>query len=583
MILTALDFVDKFRVGELPEIAHRWNEVFMQAIRHTRGFGVSDLLDVQRPHESEYVKEYRLANIRHITKEGAVKFNDKSARIIKESNYNVTNVSADLSAWIDKTDFLLGNGDTTSLNEWFARFVLPSSYEDPNAILVAFPYNPSNPSVQPSASVEDGGLLQNESIAVIPIVVPSCDLWYVGDNVFSWRGGFMDVKVGQDNKVAHPWFFICDRDAYYQYLPVSYSQKTGRIVYELFLWYRHDTGMDETKELPLNILGGTLSKDTKTTRTFYESFMQPFFEYGDEALIIFSDWQSVRVRTAFPVRELVEQPCKSCGGQGKTHITDPDKGMVYVSCSGCSGKGYTSSLSPFDDIIVDSNKGFDNKNIDRPSLRYISPPLDAQQELSKDWKDMRERALKSINLDLLEATVESGEAKKQRLQDLQDMLLKIGGNMFDTMERLLWHVECLLVPNRANRQMPVIIVPISYDIKTEEMLRDEAIDAHTSDRFTSIMQMVHRKYAGDTDLIRVKELALMYAPLLMVQSVQELQLLLASGAYNENDLIKRDRVESVLIDLSKRMDLKELSNDAVFALVDAALDRYLKEPVIIVD
>jgi hypothetical protein len=127
-------------------------------------------------------------------------------------------------------------------------------------------------------------------------------------------------------------------------------------------------------------------------------------------------------------------------------------------------------------------------------------------------------------------------------------------------------------------------VPISYDIKTEEMLRDEAIDAHTSDRFTSIMQMVHRKYAGDTDLIRVKELALMYAPLLMVQSVQELQLLLASGAYNENDLIKRDRVESVLIDLSKSMDLVDMSNDAVFALVDAALSKYItSSDVVLVD
>ena len=583
MILTALDFVEHFQVGNTPEIADRWNEVFLQAIRHTRGYGVKELLDVQRPHESEYVKEYRLANIRHITKEGAVKFNDKSSRIIKESNYTLTNMSEVLSTWIDKTDFLLGNGDTTTLNEWFARFVLPSSYEDPNALLVAFPYNPSNPSVQPSASVEDGGLLQNESIAVIPIVIPSVDLWYVGDNVFSWRGGYMDVKVGQDAKVSHPWFFICDREAYYQYLPVSYSQKTGRVVYELFLWYRHDTGMGDTQELPLNILGGTLSKDTKTSRTFYESFMQPFFEYGDESLIIFSDWQSVRVRTAFPVRELVEQPCKSCGGQGKTYINDPEKGMQYASCGGCGGKGYTSSLSPFDDIIVDSSKGFDNKNIDRPSLRYISPPLDAQQELSKDWKDMRERALKAINLDLLEATVESGEAKKQRLQDLQDMLVKIGGNMFDTMERLLWHVECLLVPNRANRKHPVIIVPISYDIKTEGMLIDEANDAHTADRFTSLMEMVKRKYAGDTALIRAKELALTYAPLLMVQSVQELQLLLASGAYDENDIVKRDRAESALLNLAKTLDLSELSNDAVFALLDAALAPFFKEPIIVVD
>lgn len=548
----------------------------MQAIRHTRGDGVRDLLSIQRPNESEFIRSYRMQNIRLVTQEGTVKFNDKAARIINNSNYTIVNESDELREWLAMTSFPLENGDRVHFREYFTRFVLPCSFEDPNALLVAFPYNPDNPLVPPANPAAEGGLMPNEPVGIKTKVVPSERLVFVDDHIFAWDAGVWSFRHN-NNDFDAPFFFICDRFNYYRYIPVGFRTEQRRqqeIRYELQLWYFHDTGEGDMNELPVNILGGTLVKSDY--HTYYDSFIKPYFENGDEAMVTLSDYQAVKIRNAYPTRVLQKTPCTECDGVGKIKVRDDHGHEGLQQCGNCSGTGTVKDLSPFKDVVIDSDSGFGSENqSNRPIIEYVSPPLDSAVFLKQDWQDWLDAAMKSINLDVMLDIQESGAAKEHRLTDLRDMLMKIGNNIFDVMEHYLWYVECLLQPNRNQRQRPVIIRPTSYKIKTVEMLMAAVKDAPLSDRFTANMAFIKEKYAGDEQMIRLKELALQYAPLLMVNDNNELQLLIASGAYSQRDIVKRDRAEWALMELAKTLDLINAEDTAVFARLDEILAPFL--------
>lgn len=554
-----------------PDAYTHWIGVKLQAVRHTRAVSPGELLEQQRPNESEHVRQYRLDNYRAITNEGAVKFNDKSARIINNSGYTLAVASEELREWLLNANFSLGNGEMAKFEEYFCRLVMPCSFEDPNALLIAFPFNPENPETPP-ASLEDG-LPANQRVGIKTKIIASEDIKYIDDDYFVWFSGKV-VMLEDRNKQTKkaPVYFVADKFNYYRLMPVGIEQKTGHFIYDLELWYNHDTGEGDKHELPVNILGGTLTKDLTDYMTYNESFMKPYFEYGDEVIVTFSDFQAVKVKSAYPIKVMTEQPCQDCTG-GKIRV-QVDGHPSLVTCTTCNGSGTAKGLSPFKDLIVE--KDFDGKESSRPPLEYVSPPVDVLQFLDDTWKSLLEKAKQAINLDLLESVVESGEAKKQRLGDLQDMLGKIAGNLFEVMERYLWHVECLITPNRAQRVVPVITEPLSFDIKSEEQLRNEVLTAHSADVVSSLMEFYRAKYRGNDKLIRIKELALEYAPLLAVQNVQELQTLLAVGGFTEADMIKRQRAEMILKRVSRTIDIMDDANiERIFAEADRLIQPFL--------
>lgn len=572
-MLTAPELVELYDLASLhPAAFEKWKAVKMQAIRHTRAEKPDNLLDRQRPNEAKEILEYRLANYRAITNEGIVKFNDKVARIVNNSGWSISVASDRLRDWMNGS-FITENGDSLSFQEYISRLVVPSSFEDPNGILVAFPYNANNPTVSPSNSIEDGGLSANESVTVEPLIVGSTDLVYLDRDIFAWQSGMWQFK-SEGKDVYKPYFFICDRFAFYRYVPVAYDNTNGgrKVKYELELWYVHDTGQGEVNELPLNILGGTITKACENDKVVYnQSFLQPYFELGDECIVTFSDYQAVRVRTAYPVRAIVEQQCNTCNGEGKVKVKTAN-GDSLQTCGTCSGSGMAKDLSPFTDIVVKEGEART-----RPPLEYITPPTEILNFLNDAWQSLLNKAKMSINLDLITDVQESGEAKKVRLQDLHDMLIKIASNTFEVTERLLWFTECLLQPIRSQRVVPIIQRPVSFEIKTEEMLSEELKTVHPAEVYSTLMSYYKKKYAGSEDVIRTKELALMYAPLLAVTSPQELQIRLL-GAYGNNDLVKRDRAEWAIQQIIKegKINIFTAPVDVIFKELDRLISPFLQ-------
>lgn len=568
-----------------PTAARHWFMVKQQAIRHTREASPGELLERQRPNESDFIRDYRMANYRCITGEGVTKFNDKVARIINGSGYTFSSESAEFKEWRQNVRLPAGNGETVSFNEYFSRVVLPASFEDPNALLVAFPYNPDNPMVPPANTVEEGGLMDNVPVGIATKIIPSEKIKWISKNAFAWKAGYWDFQ--HENKtLSEPFFFIADNRYYYRLIPVGYTKdrnSRSMLKYELQLWYFHDTGSgtgpDETHELPLNVLGGTLTKDQDDDKIVYNSsFIKSYFEYGDEVIVIFSDWQAVRTKTSYPVKVMKKQPCMTCSGNGKVKYKH-ETGEGLRECDSCGGSGIQKDIGPFTTLYVDAGAGFNKDNPSVKALEYISPDINTVEYLERSWRSLLKDADQSINLDLLESGNESGVAMGMRLQDLHDMLLKIAGNTFDVMELYSWFVECLLNPNRSQRVKPVIRRPKSFEIKSESQLMAEAKEAVPADAVTSLMEFYRAKYSGNPDLIRVKELALLYAPLLAIQDINEINTRIATGAYSASDLIKRDRAELVLTEMLRDgFDLFGRSINDIFAELDRRIEIFLPIP-----
>lgn len=592
--IDARHLVDSIILNDfLPPAYTKWIEVKHQAVRHTRAVMPHDLLEDNRPNESDLVRDYRLNNYRAITNEGVVKFNDKTSRIINNSNFTIQNEYDDLKKWLADNEWSLLNGEQVGFREYFSRFVLPCSFEDPNATLIAFPFNPDNPETPPALPVEEGGNPSNVTIGIKTMVIPSERIRYIDERVFAWEADYQ-FPFEVDGKVQFaPFFFIADTEWYYRFVPIGKDDKS-KIVYELQEWYFHDTGSTiegvVTHELPINILGGTLTKDqhhiedrriygkkTKTLSevvTFNESFLKPYFEYGDEVINTLSDWQAVRTKSAYPIKVMKGVPCNICVDGTVVNGTLEDGRPDKQVCGNCKGTGMQSGTGPYADIYYEESLLKTQSN--RPVIEFVAPSTDIVKYLEDAWRGLLKDAKKSVNLDVLADVVESGEAKKTRLQDTEDMLSKIAANLFDVLERYLWQVECLLVPNRSQRQKPVIIRPTRFDLKSEAMLRAEVTEAHGADKFTSLMDFFKVKYKGDDTRIKIKELAMMYAPLLLDDNVQSRQAKILSGAYSADDITKADRAEMILLKVASEMDIFESSNmQRIFDRLDELMTPFL--------
>ena len=209
-----------------------------------------------------------------------------------------------------------------------------------------------------------------------------------------------------------------------------------------------------------------------------------------------------------------------------------------------------------------------SEGADNPDpLAYVNPDTSVLQISYDTSFDLLERAKMSIGLDILTDLNESGVAKDARLEDLQDLLVNIAGSLFDTVEMFLYMIEGLLVPNPASRKPIKIKRPQNLKLKDQTALLNDYEKALPSDRFSSAMDFYENKYKGQEEIIRAHELAMTYAPLLLVPAT-EVPTLMSAGIYGALDIKKRDRAERIFLTFAKRSDFFRKSEDELFREAD---------------
>lgn len=521
-----------------------WMTVAKKARTHTRRGASGDLLSAQRPHEDEAIKQYRQDNIRHITMEGTSKAISKMSRVFDSSGVALDIMNESLAEWLDEKPYI-HLGKRLSSEDYFYSVVFPYSAEDPNGILVDLPVNPANPTVAPSAPVEDGGLARTESVASFPHIVASERIVCIED-ILCYRGKgrhYFDVQGRQKNA---DWFWVADEQAWYRLLPVDQDLKTGEIVYELFLWYEHGYGY-----IPVNGLPGRLALD-KDGNPYRESYFASYFELADEALTKFSDSQAVWINHAHPIRVISEIPCPAGCAGGKLKVDGELR-----DCDSCGGLGFLKSIHPYE-AVMRPKGGYENDG-KAPVIELITPPPHTLDQTQERPFELLEKAKQAIGIDVLIDQQESGVAKDKRLEVLQDFLRDVTKGLFETWETHLRNTLLLLDPGAV--EMPKIRKPESYKIEDAESLRLKYVESPKANKYISYLEYIDRKYSSDPVRRRAAELTVKFAPAVLHSDDERvLQSKMGMGIYDKDDLTKAEVAEMIIMDIA--MDLGDDFIDA---------------------
>ncbi len=380
------------------------------------------LLLSQHPSEDRQVFDWRIRNFVHITYPYFQKALNAINRIFTSTGFS----------WIasEKTTHYLKHArffNRLHFNQFITHYVLKWMIEDPNAWLVVKPkQNLLTDSGEPELDI---------------LVIPSSHQLYQSDNLIV----FSDKCLLSTRYSGHESGFIIDNTHIVHYV-------INRGVATVDFEYIHNLN-----QLPYTILGGE-----QTTEPEQLSFLQSFVEFGNQALVFYSEWQVTKSTSTFPIKEIEPISCPAC--HGSRYDDDGN------ACSTCGGLGEIVSFSPSTILVRERRKPGDIES-QRQKLEYISPPVDILQEQKADWQLMLDKALESINMHFV-LEQQSGIAKDIDRMEFYSFLHKISTTLFDNvMYTALYFVEKFM--RGTMFEDVVVIKPTTFSLLNDNALYDD--------------------------------------------------------------------------------------------------------------
>lgn len=380
------------------------------------------LLLAQHPSEDRQVFEWRVNNFVHITYPYFQKALNAINRIFLSTGFSWL-ASEKTTAYLKNARFF----NRLFFNQFITQYAMKCMIEDPNAWLVVVP--------------RGYGLEENGAPEVDLLIVPSAHQFYANENVIL----FSDQPISKGTYSALKSGCIIDKTHV-----VHYTVNGERA--EVDFSYIHNLG-----ELPFTILGGE-----QTTEPEQISFLQSFCEFGNQALVFYSEWQVTKSTSTFPIKEIEPIVCPSCHGSRFN-----EDGTI---CGTCHGLGEIVSFSP-STILIRERRKLGEPESQRQKLEYISPPVDILQEQKADWQMMLDKALESINMHFV-LEQQSGIAKDIDRTEFYSFLHKISTNLFDNvMYTALSFIEKYTRGSMAEEV--VVIKPTTFTLLNDHTLYDD--------------------------------------------------------------------------------------------------------------
>lgn len=471
------------------------DQVAKQAQRHSIRGAINDLIKVKRPLENEEHADFRSKNHRRLTYQGIAELSNLAVRILTEVNKQTPHEIWDNYNDTKPYNFL---GQSMKQDEYLYRCIIPYQFKDPNAVTIKHPYNPIEPNIPPNRLVEDGGVDIYENINIEHRIITHDKIVWKFKDFFGYVGGKMSVG---DTK--YDFYYCCDDEDWYIYRPAQTDQNR-EIVYIAELWYNHNTG-----ELPINWIPGVFAW-TKDDIKYRETMILQYLEYADEFDSRFQDDQVVNARYAYPIQVMAPMKCPVCKGQGWSHATDNANSMrkTQVTCKDCMGTGLASVPTIFGRIVRPKVTG-DTKLVEK-AMEYIYPDVGILEHSFKNPFFLLDRGRKSIGLNNLEGSNESGEAKKIILENRQMILLNMTLAALEWKERDINFTLALLGGLDVDGQNQRIRIrkPTYIAVKSEDVLRKEIDEAPKHNRYHKTIEYYNEVYRNDPVRQKIHMLAL---------------------------------------------------------------------------
>lgn len=518
------DYIKNFSKFPAPVALKQWGREHEEISVHTRALTPLRIVDSRRPFEDEGIRTYRKDNYEPITTSLFTRAIDNLQRILSGAQVGIT-VSNSLEEYINRSDF-----EGLPFRAFINRRVVRRMIEDPNGVLLWWPKG-------------KGVKVGNEKVDVSPILVLSTQIKHFTPDVFTFLSREKSEVLVQvegrwkkqyDGKV----YYIATTEAFYKY------EQFGRISdnkFELKPHYTHELG-----RLPLVVLGGEEAEDIKkdgASVIYYKSYFQSAVAFANEAVRQFSDHQGILVTSAFPIKEIEQEPCpnKSCSSGFVKHVVHKGENdeVEERRCGVCGGAGYIVPMSPYG-VLSRKKSGAllgDKETRDVPMMRYISPDVDIVKYSGDHWDSLLQKAEKALNLLFIDEA-QSGKAKEIDREDKVSTLDKIGANVYQNIVlNSLQIIDSLreILPER--RQTISISLPATFKTKSEKELIEEIEGLRLAKAPSFLVAQAskdyfRKRYSGDRTMLRAMNFLSIYDPLFYL-SQDEKDKLLASATINE--------------------------------------------------
>lgn len=518
-----------------PAIISNEQRVYDQALRHNVWLKEIDLIKEKFPNENEVIRKYRNTNKRQFTKEVPRKAIQGVISTLSNIPIKVESNNAKFNAWLESLPFTF-KSDKIDFYKWAINQLIPYSFIDPNAILIAFPLFVS----------------EFETVGISALIIPY-NKRYIDPN-----GEYLIIlQEGTNN------FWVSDKNELY-FVEVGQNN-----VYTLV--YSHNLG-----ELPFTYVPGITSFDQETKNVYNESILSSTYEYLDEALISFTSDQAVRTKMN-PIFIRPGLACQACNGQA----VETNSEGKEITCKSCKGTGIAKKISEMEDFIIlpsDSIQG-DGKIPVKPE--YINPGTDVATFWAKTWKDYLNEGKKSIGIDALIDKAESGEAMKKRLASFEEFityLIYLTYNSSCTKFFELCHK--LLNPKVSDwKEFPIIKTPKRVEVKTPEILKQNFNEAIGSEKIQAALEYYESLYGDDPIMLRAMKLLLEYYPA-SIEKMEDLQTLSVLGVYTSREIAKSKRALIVLKKILDQKTATEPTDEQVINQAEEELNKLIPDRIV---
>lgn len=531
------------KIKESPEmpLKNEWINISNEMKVHTRGNIPEKLLNDRRPNEDAEILEYRKNIYQPITKGPINRSINKLFRIFMNSNFSLK-IDNKLAEYLKKKIF-----NNRNFLEFFYGNVINRMIEDPNSWLAWIPEG-------------EGLIKKTEKVDVSPEFVDSSKIWFFDNDVFTW---YEERK----EKALPEYFLSLTKDGFYRH------QKRGDI-YDLYTIYFHGIG-----EIPALILGGIMREDK-----VYESFLDGFLPFGNEAIRQYSDAQAVNVTSAFPYRTEEYTECTKCSGRGSWwHHPDNCKDCepIFKSCKFCGGTGQKAQTSPYGVRIRKEPFLEDGATVNtRPMIEFTSPALDILDFCNELPMKLLKEARKAIFDDMV-LEPQSGIAKIIDREDSHAFFSAISDNLYDHL-----FLNSLIFINKYRnintKEVPEIIKPTSFFIKTEQDLVEELgilLEKKAPLPFVleTVRDLAKKRFSSNEMASKSIDFLMIYDPLFAL-SPEEKNMLIATNVIDDQTRRKNINSYQILMKLLfKDPELFEKSYDKIAELMDAEIEKLIVE------
>lgn len=507
-----------------------------KALTHTSREAVPEIFKTRRPNETNEQYEYRLKNYRRLSHELYEQFLSKSTRSIRGGGFRLSYASELLKANLEKKNIFQVSNSWVDWKEYFASTVLPKSLVNPNQLFFLFPTDPLSEEINPYFDTP-----KNIEIKLNPIFVNYDSVRWLSNSVFIFDSGLM--AEADTNGTLRPILWGHDSDYWYKLMPFIKKDDDGflRTYYEAIPWYQHSFG-----HIPYNWLVGR-SKNDDQDDEYKESLLVTAFEHLDEAICSISDDQAVRTIAAYPHIVMGQLDCEECSGHGTK------KGET---CSSCSGTGHRKKQGILDAWVVPPETMNEQSSQLSPFIQFASPDVGIVKHMHDiAFGTFYRNAFRVVGLKPFTDVTESGEAKKHRLEDLQDILRDMTMSAKVFCERMHYVME-LYFKNGAsstNIEEPIIRMPKTFLVDDIDILSDRysKVTGFAKEQTQNQIYFVSKGESPTTEAIL--KFAHLYAPLLS-DSEAQMQFKVQNLVYSVQDLVRADYAIRAFEELSERPD-----------------------------